>query len=147
VTGARVLIVDDDPAILRIVSRTLGARGYAVETAETAAQFLETVTAFRPDVILLDLVLPDGDGIDLCRALRERGDNTPLLVLSVQGDEPRKVAALEEGADDYITKPFGTGELEARVRVALRRAAGLAREPVLTGGGLRLDLTSHRATI
>ena len=139
-TGARILIVDDDPAILRAVQRYLEAVDFRVHTLPAATGVMEAVESQRPDALLLDLVLPDGDGIELCRDLRAAGFVAPIIVLSAVGDEQRKVAALEEGADDYLTKPFGMAELIARLRVALRRSAGLAREPVLRAGLLTLDL-------
>ncbi len=145
-SGARILVVDDDPAILRAVSRTLEGHGYAVSTLGAGAGVERTVVEFRPEVILLDLVLPDANGIDLCRTIRS-GHTTPIIVLSAIGDDAKKVEALDEGADDYLTKPFSLDELLARIRVALRRNAGAAREPVLSAGPLRLDLASHAVTV
>ncbi|MGH2607647.1 MAG: response regulator transcription factor [Tepidiformaceae bacterium] len=142
-SGARILVVDDDPAILRVVHRYLEASGFTAFTLAGASGVVAAVERNRPDALLLDLVLPDGDGIDLCRQLRAAGYVLPIIVLSAVGDEQRKVEALEEGADDYLTKPFGMAELIARVRVALRRSAGLSREPLLRAGPLTLDLASR----
>jgi two-component system KDP operon response regulator KdpE len=144
-SGARILVVDDDPAILRAVRRALEARDYDVELLETAASVLDTVARFRPDVILLDLVLPDGDGIEVTRALRP-GTSAAIIVLSAVGDESKKVQALDAGAEDYVTKPFGMEELLARVRVAVRRRATDPAEPVLAAGPIRLDLRSREVT-
>ena len=145
--GARVLLVDDDPAILRAVHRYLEANDFDVETLAAAAGLGAAIARHRPDALLLDLVLPDGDGTEICRELRARGFEAPIIVLSAVGDEQQKVRALEEGADDYLTKPFGMAELIARLRVALRRSAGLAREPVLKAGPLALDLASRELTV
>ncbi|MGK2964514.1 MAG: response regulator transcription factor [Tepidiformaceae bacterium] len=142
-TGAHILVIDDDPAILLAVRRDLEGRGYRVLAVESAAGLADHVAAFRPDVILLDLVLPDGDGIAVCRSLRASGVATPIIVLSALGDDAKKVQALDEGADDYLTKPFSMPELEARIRVALRRQAGLATGAVLTAGGVVLDLATR----
>lgn len=145
-SGARILIVDDDPAILRVVGRSLEAHGYAVRTLPAAVQVERTVAEYRPEVILLDLVLPDGDGIDLCRTIR-RTNNVPIIVLSAIGDDAKKVEALDEGADDYLSKPFSLDELLARIRVALRRQAGAARDPVLSAGPLQLDVAAHSVEV
>lgn len=141
-SGARILLVDDDVAILRSVRRSLQAHGYAVETADTVASSLSAVDRFRPELILLDLVLPDGDGIEVCRSVRTTS-SLPIIVLSAIGDDRKKVDALDEGADDYLTKPFSMPELLARIRVALRRSAGLARDPILRAGPVSLDITSR----
>ncbi|MBX7111934.1 MAG: response regulator transcription factor [Dehalococcoidia bacterium] len=145
-SGARILVVDDDPAILRAVRRSLEAHDYDVRTLEAASEVERTVGGFRPDVILLDLVLPDGDGIALCRALRPR---TPasILVLSAVGDEAKKVEALDEGADDYVTKPFGMDELLARIRVALRRRAASHSEPSIEAGPIRMRVDTREVSV
>lgn len=140
-TGARVLIVDDDPAILRSVRRALDARGYDVEVSAVVSGIHELVAKFRPDVILLDLLLPDGDGIEIAHELKGSSRAT-VIVLSAVGDESRKVAALDAGAQDYVTKPFGMEELLARVRVALRRSAGAATTQ-LTAGPIHIDLETR----
>jgi two-component system KDP operon response regulator KdpE len=146
VSGARVLVVDDDPGIVRAVRRALDARGYATAAAADAAAVPAALRDHRPDLILLDLVLPDGDGIDVCRAIRATSD-VPIIVLSAVGDDRRKVAALDEGADDYLVKPFSMDELLARVRVALRRRAGLSRNTLLVARPLALDLERHSVTV
>lgn len=144
-TGARILVVDDDRAILRAVRRSLETHDYQVRTLDSAAAVEATVSSFRPDVILLDLVLPDGDGISICRNIRSR-TGASILVLSAIGDEARKVQALDAGADDYVTKPFGMDELLARIRVALRRMAASHQEPVLTAGPIRMHLATRTVT-
>ncbi|HUX88667.1 MAG TPA: response regulator transcription factor [Chloroflexota bacterium] len=121
--GARILVVDDEPAILRAVRTNLGRHGFQVETAETGADALAIYATHRPDLVILDLGLPDMDGLTVVSQVRARA-NTPIVVLSVRGAERDKVAALDLGADDYLTKPFGVDELLARIRVALRHAAG-----------------------
>ncbi len=133
-----VLLVDDEVSIQRAMAALLRARGYAVSIAGTAREALETFERERPDLIILDLALPDMDGTEVCRRVRERS-GTPIVVLSARGAEKDKVAALDEGADDYVTKPFGPEELLARVRAALRRAHG--QEDTLHGRLVRGDLT------
>ena len=137
-SGDRVLVVDDEPQILRALETTLRGAGYAVETAASAEEALARAAARPPDAVILDLVLPDGSGVDVCRELRS-WSRAPILVLSVVADERDKVAALDAGADDYVTKPFGVDELLARLRAALRRAAP-SGEPVIEVGELTLDL-------
>jgi two-component system KDP operon response regulator KdpE len=137
--SARVLVVDDEPQLRRAVRRALEGHGYRVREAEDGTSALSEIDAFRPDLVLLDLMLPDMSGVDVCRELR-RTRETPVILLSVIGDEPSKVAALDEGADDYLTKPFGSEELLARIRVALRHAARSHTEAVISAGGLTLDL-------
>jgi len=142
--GARILVVDDEPQIRRALSRTLEANGFEVRAVETGEEAL-TSLQWRPDVILLDLMLPDLDGLEVARRIREQA-NTPILVLSARGEEPQKVLALDQGADDYITKPFGTEELLARIRVALRHAAGGPTAPILEFGDLRIDFERRTVT-
>ena len=137
----RVLVVDDEPQILRALETNLRGAGYEVVTAATAAEALSTAAANPPDAVILDLILPDRTGTEVCRELRA-WSSTPILVLSAIGDEREKVAALDAGADDYVTKPFGMDELLARLRAALRRSPA-AGEPVLEVGELRLDLDKH----
>jgi two-component system KDP operon response regulator KdpE len=144
-SGARILVVDDDPAILRAVRRALEVREYHVRVIEAGREVVATAGAFRPDVILLDLMLPDADGLDLCAALRPT-THAAIIILSAVGDEAKKVQALDLGADDYITKPFGTEELLARIRVALRRQAANATDPVLVAGAIRINLESREVT-
>jgi two-component system KDP operon response regulator KdpE len=145
-SGARVLVVDDEPAILRTVGANLGRRGFRVDLARTAeAAVLQAEE--HPDLIVLDLGLPDADGLDVIRRVRARSD-TPIIVLSARDAERDKVHALELGADDYLTKPFGVDELVARVRVALRHSARIGgAEPVFRSGGLTVDLERRRVTV
>jgi two-component system KDP operon response regulator KdpE len=134
----RVLVVDDEPQIVRALRTSLRGAGYDVETAATAEEALTALAANPPDAVVLDLVLPDGSGTEVCRELRT-WSSAPVIVLSVVGDEAEKVAALDAGADDYVTKPFSVEELLARLRAALRRVDAPA-EPVVEVGDLRIDL-------
>jgi two-component system, OmpR family, KDP operon response regulator KdpE len=144
----RILVVDDEPQIRRFLRATLEVHGYEVGLAETGRAALEQVTTWRPDVVLLDLGLPEIDGLEVCRRVREWSD-VPIIVLSVRDREDDKVAALNLGADDYLTKPFGTNELLARIQVALRHAARVhtPQEPVISAGELRLELAAHRVIL
>jgi two-component system KDP operon response regulator KdpE len=145
-TPATILIIEDEAAIRRFVHPTLEAHGYRLLEAETSAQGLALASQHRPDAILLDLGLPDGDGMETLERLRQWSD-TPVVVISARDREADKIAALDAGADDYLTKPFGVGELLARVRVALRHAAQLrsgAQEPIFQAGELRVDLEHRR---
>ncbi|HEV8687989.1 MAG TPA: response regulator [Gaiellaceae bacterium] len=144
-SGTRVLVVDDEPQILRALRTTLRAAGYEVDTADTAERALAAAAARRPEAVILDLVLPDGSGVDVSRELR-RWSSAPIIVLSVVEDEQEKVAALDAGADDYVTKPFGMDELLARLRAALRRALP-ATEPVITIGELEVDLEKRSVAL
>jgi two-component system, OmpR family, KDP operon response regulator KdpE len=144
----RVLVVDDEPAILRFLRAGLGSQGYGVVEAKTAAEALAAVQRKAADLVVLDLGLPDRDGLALIPALRAADAGLPIIVLSSRGDERAKVAALDGGADDYITKPFGMEELLARVRTAARH--GLARQgelPVFHSGGLAVDLVRRTVTV
>jgi two-component system KDP operon response regulator KdpE len=147
--GARILVVDDDIQIRRALRGSLVAYGYAVELAASGAEGLERVTQWRPDVIILDLSLPDMDGLAVCRELRGWSE-APIIILSVRGGERDKIAALDQGADDYLTKPFGMGELIARIRVALRHATH-AGSPGATvqfrTGDLVIDFERRRVTV
>jgi two-component system KDP operon response regulator KdpE len=145
VTAPHVLVVDDEPQILRALRTNLRGAGYEVETATTAEEALAAAAIRPPEAIILDLVLPDGRGTDVCRELR-RWSAVPILVLSAVGDEQEKVAALDAGADDYVTKPFGMEELLARLRAALRRA-GPSGEPVIHVGELVVDLEKRAVTV
>jgi two-component system, OmpR family, KDP operon response regulator KdpE len=144
--SGRVLVVDDERQILRALRVLLGGAGFEVNTAETAQDALDKLTVRPPDAAILDLILPDGNGVDICRSIREWSE-MPIIVLSAVGDEAEKVRALEAGADDYVTKPFGPDELIARLRAALRRTSGAPTEPVLRSEGLELDLAGHRVTV
>ena len=141
----RVLVVDDEPQILRALQTNLRGAGYEVDTASTAEAALTTAAMRPPDAVILDLVLPDRSGTEVCRELRT-WSSAPVLVLSVVGDEPEKVAALDAGADDYIEKPFGIEELLARLRAVLRRA-GPSGGPVLEIGELVVDLDKRAVTV
>ena len=134
----RVLVVDDEPQFLRALATNLRGAGYEVETATTVAEAL-TAAGLKPaDALILDLVLPDGSGTEVTRELR-RWSDAPIIVVSAVGDEDEKIAALDAGADDYVTKPFAIGELLARLRAALRRTSSGA-EPVVAFGDVRIDL-------
>jgi two-component system KDP operon response regulator KdpE len=138
--SARILVVDDEPQILRALRVGLSARGYTVEVAATGELALDAAAARPPDVVVLDLMLPGIDGLEVCRRLRE-WTRVPIIVLSAKGEEREKVAALDLGADDYLTKPFGMDELLARIRVALRRASrGQDAAPLVQAGDLEIDL-------
>ena len=144
--AARILIVDDEPSILATMAPLLRAKGYEVATATTGYAALEAVDRQPPQLVILDLTLPDLDGIEVCRRLRE-GRAIPIVVLSARGAEPDKVAALDGGADDYVTKPFGAEELLARIRVALRRTetAPPPSGPIMRGD-LTIDVDRRRVT-
>jgi two-component system KDP operon response regulator KdpE len=144
-TKPLVLVVDDEPQILRALQTNLRGAGYDVATATTAQEALAAAAMRPPDAVVLDLVLPDGSGIDVARELRS-WSAAPMLVLSVVGDESEKVAALDAGADDYVEKPFGIDELLARLRALLRRA-GPSTEPVLEVGELVIDLDKRLVTV
>lgn len=143
-----VLVVEDEPQMRRFLRASLGAEGYRVREAWTIADGVREAAAEHPDAILLDLGLPDGDGLELVRRVRE-WSAVPVIVVSARGREEEKVAALDAGADDYLPKPFGTKELLARLRVALRhsRAAAVPGAPVLEVGPLRMDRERHEATV
>ena len=145
-SSARILIVDDEPAIRKFLRTVLTAHAYDVAEAENGAQAISLVASFRPDVIVLDLGLPDMDGVQVTSAVRT-WSQVPILILSVRGSEADKIAALDAGADDYLTKPFGSGELLARLRSALRRAAHTATEPIFVDGALTVDLNKRRVTM
>lgn len=145
-TGARVLVVDDEPAIRRFLRVSLSAHGYAVFEASDGQAALSAVVANRPDLVILDVGLPDLDGIEVTRLLRE-WTRIPIIILSVRGQEADKVTALDAGADDYLTKPFGTGELLARIRVALRHTGQSGSEPVFTNDDLTVDLARRVVTM
>jgi len=143
--GEQVLVVDDEPQILRALRVILRNAGYEVTTAATKSEALDAVAVRPPDAMVLDLVLPDGSGVDVTSEVRA-WSSLPIIVLSAVGDEREKVRALDVGADDYITKPFGTEELLARLRAVLRRAGDDRDDPVVTVGDLSLDLADHRVS-
>jgi two-component system, OmpR family, KDP operon response regulator KdpE len=135
-----ILVIEDEPAMRRFLRASLVANGYRLIEASTAAEGTVLARSHNPDLILLDLGLPDLDGIELVKAFRE-WSSRPIVVLSARGREEDKVLALDVGADDYVTKPFGVNELLARMRVALRHADRATDEPVITIGALSIDLT------
>jgi two-component system KDP operon response regulator KdpE len=141
VTGQRVLVVDDEPQILRGLTTMLRGAGYDVTTAENGADALAQAAANPPEAVILDLVLPDARGTDVARELRSWSE-APIILLSAVDEEREKVAALDAGADDYVTKPFGVDELLARLRAALRRV-GEPSAPVIEIGGLRIDVANR----
>jgi two-component system, OmpR family, KDP operon response regulator KdpE len=143
----RILVVDDEPAIRRFLRASLGAQGYQVIEAQTGRGALELFRRNTPDVVVLDLGLPDGDGLDIIKELRESGSAAPIIVLSSRTDEAGKVRALDLGADDYVTKPFGVEELLARLRAALRhRLQQQGEKPVFKSGDLTVDLVRRIIT-
>jgi two-component system, OmpR family, KDP operon response regulator KdpE len=143
-SGPRVLVVDDEPQILRAVSANLRGAGYDVDTASTGEDALANAAMRPPDAVILDLILPDKSGTEVTRELRQ-WSTAPVILLSAVGDEGDKVAALDAGADDYVTKPFGIEELLARLRAALRRSTA-SGDPVLEVGELKLDLDKRLAS-
>jgi two-component system, OmpR family, KDP operon response regulator KdpE len=143
--SGHILAVDDEPQILRALRTNLRGAGYEVSTATTAAEALSEAALRVPDAIILDLVLPDGSGTDVCRELRT-WTAAPIIVVSAVGEEAEKVAALDAGADDYITKPFGMEELLARLRAAMRRVAHPG-EPIVQIGDLVVDLEKHAVSV
>jgi two-component system, OmpR family, KDP operon response regulator KdpE len=145
---ARILVIDDDRALLRALEIALTARGHEVVMARTAADGISQVSLTSPDVVILDLGLPDMDGVEVVRRVRQ-WTLVPVIVLSAAASESKKVTALDAGAEDYVTKPFGMAELEARLRVALRRHADDAPDaPRTIGvGGLEVDLVHHMAKL
>jgi len=144
-TGPRILVVDDERQILRALQTSLRGAGYEVETADTAETALATAAMRPPDAVILDLVLPDGSGTDVARELRT-WSSAPLIVLSAVGDEHEKIAALDAGADDYVTKPVGIDELLARLRAVLRRASPPG-QPLISLGELEVDLQAHEVRV
>jgi two-component system, OmpR family, KDP operon response regulator KdpE len=145
----KVLVVDDDPSLLKALRIGLSARGDDVLVAHSGAEAINQVALAAPDLVILDLGLPDIDGLEVCRRVREFS-NVPIVVLSAYGDERRKVEALDSGADDFVTKPFGMAELEARLRVALRHAAARndgEQSTTFEVGDLDIDVLHHMATL
>ena len=144
----RILVVDDEPQITRVLRVGLNGRGFDVRTAADAESALDTLADWTPDLVVTDLTMPGMDGIELCRRIRKRSQ-VPIIVLSVKNDERTKVAALDEGADDYVTKPFSMDELLARIRAALRRvpAPEGASEGVLEAGDFRIDFDARAVSV
>jgi len=144
--GLRVLVVDDERAIRRYLHAALNAQGFVIFEAASGQEALNAVVANRPDLVILDLGLPDLDGVEVTRRLRE-WTQIPIMVLSVREDETDKISALDAGADDYLTKPFSTGELMARIRAALRRSTQSSSEPVFESGELKVDLAKRQVAV
>jgi len=144
----RILIVDDEPQITRVLKTTLSSRGYATRTASDGDDAVQVIKEWTPDLVITDLRMPNMDGLQLCRHLRARSQ-IPIIVLSVRGEERTKVEALDAGADDYVTKPFSTNELLARVRATLRRASAAQppESPVIAIGDFRIDLQAHSVQV
>lgn len=138
----RVLVCDDEPQIVRALKVVLREANFDVDAAESVAEALDRAAVRPPDAAIVDLLLPDGDGIEVCRSLRE-WSGMPVILLSAVGDEDEKVRALEAGADDYVVKPFGPRELVARLEAAMRRAEPHAEEPTVRAGSLEVDLAAH----
>jgi two-component system, OmpR family, KDP operon response regulator KdpE len=146
---AKILVVDDEPPMQKFLRTCLTAEGYRVVEAGEGKEAIDLARTHNPDLVLLDLGLPDMDGMDVTKSLRE-WCTKPIIVISARGQEGDKIRALDAGADDYMTKPFGTGELLARIRVALRRATQTGQaspDPVLEVGDLRLDLEKHEVRV
>jgi two-component system KDP operon response regulator KdpE len=140
---SRILVADDEPKILMFIRANLAARGYEVHVAQDGVEAVEVAARVIPDVIVLDVNMPRMDGIEACRRIRQ-WSNMPIIMLSVRGDEVDKVRALDEGADDYVTKPFGIEELLARIRVALRRSKNAASTyPTFKAGNLEVDFSNR----
>jgi two-component system KDP operon response regulator KdpE len=146
VDNPRVLVVDDEEAIRRFLRVTLTSQAYNVVEAASGQDALSVIAMQKPDVVILDLGLPDMDGVEVTRLLRQ-WTRIPIIILSVRGSERDKIDALDAGADDYLTKPFGVGELLARLRAALRRGAQTTSEPVFTSGSLNVDLARRLVTV
>ncbi len=146
-SGARILVVDDEVEIVRALQRSLAAHGFEVFTAQSGEEAFEAVAHYRPDVMVLDLGLPGMSGLEVCKAVRAQS-NLPIIVLSVKDTERDKVLALDLGADDYVSKPFGMNEVLARIRVALRHSAQVesGTEPIFTAGPLSVDF-AHRQVL
>jgi two-component system, OmpR family, KDP operon response regulator KdpE len=143
----RVLVVDDEPQIIRVLRTGLTSRGYDVRTAADGEEAIESFASFEPDLVVTDLSMPNLSGLDLCRRLRSIS-TVPIIVLSVKGEERTKVDALDAGADDYVTKPFGMEELLARVRAALRRVTPAAPEATtIESGDFHIDLEAHSVEV
>ena len=145
-TGARILVIEDDSQIRKLLRVSLGAHGYDVDEARSGQDGVNQVASFKPDLIILDLGLPDIDGKEVIRRIRE-WSQIPIVILSARDQEREKVEALDAGADDYVTKPFGVSELLARMRVSIRRSAHTEGEPILTCGDLVVDIAQRRVSM
>jgi two-component system KDP operon response regulator KdpE len=146
-SGARILVVEDEPQLRFALRRYLESSGFSVREAGDGATGLACFAEFHPDITLLDLMLPDMGGVEVCKGIRTQSP-APIIVLSALGDEKTKVEALDEGADDYLTKPFGMEELLARVRVALRHVASTAAgQPLIKAGDLEIDIERRLVTL
>jgi two-component system KDP operon response regulator KdpE len=148
-TGARILVVDDEPEIRRALRANLAGHGYDTTAVASGEEALDKADRVHPDLVLLDLGLPGIQGLEVCKRLRASGLEAPIIILSVEEEEEQKVRALDEGADDYLTKPFGMNELLARIRAALRRAGGSSRvgQAVLEIGDLQIDLERRLVSV
>jgi len=147
-SGARILLVDDEIEIVRALQRSLAAHGFDVFTANSGEEALEAISHYRPDLMVLDLGLPGISGLEVARKVRAQS-NLPIIVLSVKDTERDKVLALDLGADDYVSKPFGMDEVLARIRVALRHSAQIesGTEPIFTAGPLKIDFAQRRVEV
>ena len=145
-SGLRILVIDDETQIIKFLKVSLGSHGFEIDEAVNGADGIARVAAGKPDLIIVDLGLPDMDGKSVVKAIRE-WSSTPIIVLSAREQEKEKVEAFEAGADDYVTKPFGIGELIARIRVAIRHTTPGESDPLLTCGNLLVDLSLHRVSI
>src|SRR5450759_1985181 len=144
---SRVLVVDDEPQITRVLRTVLTSQGYQVKTASEGEAALTNFVEWRPELVITDLYMPHMDGVELCKRIRAIS-TVPIIVLSVKGEERTKVEALDSGADDYVTKPFGIDELLARVRAALRRGTSVGADtPSLDAGDFRVDFESRRVHV
>lgn len=144
--GMRVLVIDDESQIRKLLKVSLTAHGYCLEEASTGREGINRAAAFKPDLMIVDLGLPDMDGKTVIREIRE-WSQAPIIILTARDQEQEKIEALDAGADDYMTKPFGIGELMARMRVCMRRTATVDSDPLLTCGGLTVDLVQRRVTL
>ena len=144
--GLRVLVIDDEPQIRKLLRVSLGAHGYDVHESMSGMDSVVQAADIKPDLVILDLGLPDIDGKEVVRRLRELSD-VPILILTARDQEKEKIDALDAGADDYITKPFSMGELLARMRVSVRRSAHAGEDPVIQCGDLSIDLAQRRVTV
>ncbi len=144
----RILVVDDEPQITRVLRTSLSSQGYDIRVANDGETALEIMKDWTPDLVITDLSMPNMDGLELCGRLRAK-TQTPIIVLSVRGEERTKVQALDAGADDYVTKPFGIEELLARVRASLRRAPAAEGDqlPLIEVGDFHIDLAAHKVTV